>query len=237
MASGYPSALDSLVTTRATSDTIPASDHNDVADAVNKIEAELGLNPATGVGSVAALGALHGDTWAPTGALATNMADRGIAGASVAQTAITATTSLHGGMVLMPGVTYTNINAYCTAAGSGSVTTFWLAVVRLSDRQVLQRTANSTTLPTSGATHTRALQATLTVSSPTPVWIALATQVATTSPSFIGYTNAVGTGWQFVAPIIAGNSSTTPTSTPPTVSTVLGAPAAGNASRIYFWLT
>src|SRR4051794_10360263 len=45
MASAYPTSLDSLVTSRATADPIPATDHNDVADAVNKVEAELGVTP------------------------------------------------------------------------------------------------------------------------------------------------------------------------------------------------
>lgn len=45
MASLYPGSLDSLPTSRVTGNVIPASDHNDTADAVNKIEAELGTNP------------------------------------------------------------------------------------------------------------------------------------------------------------------------------------------------
>lgn len=46
MAATYPGALDTgLVTTRVSGNTIPASDHNDLADAVQKIEAELGTSP------------------------------------------------------------------------------------------------------------------------------------------------------------------------------------------------
>jgi hypothetical protein len=207
-------AVDTLGT-RATSDPIPASDFNDNA----------------------ALEAIRGDLWAPTGALATNMPDRAMASASVAQTAITAIHSWHAGMVLRPGVTYTNVNAFCTAAGAGTVTTFWWAVVRLSDRQVLQRTANSTTLPTISTVHTRAFQATFTVSSATPVWIGLATQVGTTSPGFAGTVAASSAPLMLQAPILAGNCGTSPTATPPALATVLTAPTTGNVSRIYAWLT
>lgn len=49
MASVYPAGLDSFPTTRtnttAQTDTHPA-DHNDANDAINKIEAELGTDPA-----------------------------------------------------------------------------------------------------------------------------------------------------------------------------------------------
>lgn len=49
MASGYPTALDNFATTRADSTataTTHAGDHNNNADAINKIEAELGINPS-----------------------------------------------------------------------------------------------------------------------------------------------------------------------------------------------
>lgn len=54
MASLYPGSLDSLPTSRVTGNVIPASDHNDTADAVNKIEAELGTNPKGSAASVRA---------------------------------------------------------------------------------------------------------------------------------------------------------------------------------------
>ncbi len=49
MASAYPGALDSLDTTWANTDvtdTVHPAHHADLADAVNKIEAELGVNPS-----------------------------------------------------------------------------------------------------------------------------------------------------------------------------------------------
>lgn len=49
MASAYPTGLDSFATNKA-NNTLQADDHpahhNDLADAVNKIEAELGINPS-----------------------------------------------------------------------------------------------------------------------------------------------------------------------------------------------
>jgi hypothetical protein len=49
MASGYPAALDTFSTARADATTTPTThpaDHNDANDALNKIEAELGINPS-----------------------------------------------------------------------------------------------------------------------------------------------------------------------------------------------
>lgn len=55
MASSYPTAIDTgLVTTRASGNIIPASDHNDLADAVKNVETELGTNPRGAYASVAA---------------------------------------------------------------------------------------------------------------------------------------------------------------------------------------
>lgn len=46
MASSYPGAFDSFSTTHATGETIQAGTDNDQADAINKIERELGINPS-----------------------------------------------------------------------------------------------------------------------------------------------------------------------------------------------
>lgn len=56
MASAYPGALDSLAINKAdgtTAATDHAAHHNDLADAVNKIEAELGVNPSANLSTVA----------------------------------------------------------------------------------------------------------------------------------------------------------------------------------------
>jgi hypothetical protein len=103
---------------------------------------------------------------------------------------------------------------------------------------VLQRTANSTTLPTVNAIHTRALQATLTLSVDTAVRIALGTQVATTSPAFAGIANVAAVqNLHLAAPVIQGNSSTAPTSTPPAVGATVAAPTTATSGLLYVWLT
>lgn len=57
MASAYPGGLDSFATNKADGTATPTdhpTHHNDLADAVNKIEAELGVNPSGGSATVAA---------------------------------------------------------------------------------------------------------------------------------------------------------------------------------------
>lgn len=56
MPSSYPTGLDSFATTRADSTvtaTTHAADHNNANDALNKIEAELGINPSGADATVA----------------------------------------------------------------------------------------------------------------------------------------------------------------------------------------
>lgn len=58
MPSTYPATLDAFATTRADSTanaTTQAADHNNYADAINKIEAELGVNPSGAYATVVAL--------------------------------------------------------------------------------------------------------------------------------------------------------------------------------------
>lgn len=169
--------------------------------------------------------------------LAANM-DRMTAVASVAQTVITAMSSLHGGMILRAGTTYTNINSFCTATGAGAVTLNHYSVVRQSDRTVLQRTANSTSLPALGE-YPRALQAPLVVDVDTPVWVVWSTQVATTSPAFAGQAalTALVQPLAVRPPIFLGNTSTVPTSTPHALGAVIAAPSTATSPLVYFWLT
>ena len=54
MASAYPGALDNFATNRTVGDGDPAADYNNTADAVNKIEAELGVDPAGSFATVKA---------------------------------------------------------------------------------------------------------------------------------------------------------------------------------------
>jgi hypothetical protein len=167
-----------------------------------------------------------------TAPICSNMDRESATAALLATTA--ATTSLHGKMVIPAGKLITNINCFCTAAGA-SYTILWFAIVRASDRVVLERTANTTTPPTINAVHQRQLLTPITLDVDTPVYIALAC-AATTAPSFAGTAAGLAT-FLAQAPLISGNSSTTPTSTPPAVGAVLGAPAAGRTQFSYFWLT
>jgi hypothetical protein len=55
MSSSYPGSLDAFATNRTAGQTIQASTDNDHSDAINKIEAELGVNPSGASATVAAL--------------------------------------------------------------------------------------------------------------------------------------------------------------------------------------
>jgi hypothetical protein len=102
----YPGALDSIATTEAdwtvSSGTHPTH-HNDLADAVNKIEAELGTDPS---GLAASLKARL--AWA----LPLNVADYGALGdgatddTAALQTAITAAVAANAALFAPPGKTY-----------------------------------------------------------------------------------------------------------------------------------
>jgi hypothetical protein len=54
MASGYPAALDSFATSHVNGETIAPATDNDQADAINKIEAELGTDPSGSFATVTA---------------------------------------------------------------------------------------------------------------------------------------------------------------------------------------
>ena len=57
MASSYPSGLDAFATTRADATVMATThkdDHNNANDAINKIEAELGINPSSSFSTVLA---------------------------------------------------------------------------------------------------------------------------------------------------------------------------------------
>jgi hypothetical protein len=68
MASGYPGSLDNFATNKAdatTSATDHKDHHNDLADAVNKVEAELGTNPSAAHSTVAVATAALMGRWVP----------------------------------------------------------------------------------------------------------------------------------------------------------------------------
>jgi hypothetical protein len=101
MASSYPGGIDAFSTSHATSDTIQAATDNDHADAINKIEAELGTNPSAAYSTVTdRIAALEGASSssgfivmaAPTGVSATDTA--------AINTALTAASSAGGGTII-----------------------------------------------------------------------------------------------------------------------------------------
>jgi hypothetical protein len=131
MASGYPGALDTFATTRAGS-ALVGPDVLDHADAINKIEAELGINPsstyATVTARLAAIEAAGGGggsslyfdvtsaTYGATGDGSTN-------DTTAIQAAINAANAAGGGVVYFPAGTYIcnvlTLYANITLAGDG----------------------------------------------------------------------------------------------------------------------
>lgn len=140
-----------------------------------------------------------------------------------------------GGIVIAAGRPFSNVNfVYSTAPGT--ITTFWVAVARASDRNVLAVSPNSTTAwAAAPAVKTVALTgAPITLNYDTPVYVCLATQVATTAASIMAAPAGAGSNTGR-APILVG-ASTAPTSTPPTVGATLGALSA-TATVPYVFLT
>ena len=105
MPSSYPTAIDALAINKANATATTAdhpAHHNDMADAINKIEAELGINPRGGYATVAAkvvgafydvkdYGAVGNDTTDDTTAI---------------QNAVAAASAAGGGVVFLPKGTF-----------------------------------------------------------------------------------------------------------------------------------
>lgn len=165
---------------------------------------------------------------------AANM-DRALASSAVTLPTA-ATTRMTGGLVLQGGITYSNINFFCTTAGA-TLTIHWLALARQSDRLAFAHTANSTTTPTINTVVTRAFVSPLLMQEDLPVYVCHA--FAATTGSAFAASPAAGTAiLNFQTPILVGNSSTTPTTTVPSdFSTTFGAPAAGQTQSILYWLS
>lgn len=141
-----------------------------------------------------------------------------------------ATCRLCGGMVVPAGPVVRAVNIYSTAAGA-TYTIKWFAYVRQSDRSVLGVTANSTAVLAVGNWNRIVLSAPFAVIDDTPVWVAVAI-AATTAPTLAASAAMTAALVSFQDPVMHGNT-TTPTSTPPAVGTVLAAPTGGQTQGVY----
>lgn len=164
--------------------------------------------------------------WSPTGTVMQNFPRERWTTTAALPTA--ATWVFMGGGVLPAGKLITNVNVWWSTVGSG-YTIRHFSLVRASDRVVLQRTANSTTVPTANALLTAALQATYTPPTDIPIYLVLG--IASTGAGGITTLAPVVTaalvGTQ--APPLAFTTTTgAPTTTPPTVGATVGA-ASGTA--------
>lgn len=218
MASNYPTSLDNFPTTRANatvSDTTHPGDHNDTFDAINKMQAEMGTLPG----------------WGPTprsqpasrGLLMTNAILENVPRAGVQTTTLGAATS--GTIRVMPlgvaraGLAISSINFVAATAGA-TATALWAGIARLSNRQVLAVSANSTTLPTANAVQTFTFTSPYTPTSDDTI-VGFLMIAATTVPTYYGI-NAGATAL-VSTPVICGNSNSGQSTTPLTVGATMTA--------------
>lgn len=150
-------------------------------------------------------------------------------------TIATVATTIYMQAIYIPNNTV--VNNISTVLGStamtGATTVNWAALCD-NTRKVLAVSANATTLIAANTPNTLALSAPFTTQYGGFYYIAY-TVSSTGQPTLTGVT-AAGTGLASIAPILQGTSSTTATSTPPAVGTVLGAITA-TANCIYAYLT
>lgn len=160
---------------------------------------------------------------------------RQFATASMTPAAATAVQYMIGGITVPAGRTVTNVNVIHTSAGA-TISVYWFALARQSDRLVMGHTANDTTLPTANVVRTKALAAAWTPIEDTPVWVIWSLN-ASTSPAVL-----CGVGGQtavnLLAPAMVATNGVAPTTTVPTDnSTVITAATTGVANQPYVFLT
>lgn len=157
---------------------------------------------------------------------------------------VTTAQYLIGGLVCPAGRAVSNVN-FVALNTAGTITIGWFALARQSDRLVMCHTANSTTVPTAGATTTRAFTAAWTPIEDTPVWLIFSWGNATTTmilPAAGGSAQSAAT-FNLLAPAMFATNGVTPTTTVPTDgTTTITAATAGVATSAtvgfpYFWLT
>jgi hypothetical protein len=139
MASSYPGGIDAFSTSHATSDTIQAATDNDHADAINKIEAELGTNPSGSAATVqAAITALREVTINTQSGTSYTLvlADAGALVRCTSGSAVTVTVPLNA-TVAYPVGTSIEIRQ----AGAGQVTVSPTGGVTLNSESAMRKTA------------------------------------------------------------------------------------------------
>lgn len=160
---------------------------------------------------------------------------RQLATATMTPTAATAVQYLIGGITVPAGRTVTNVNVIHTSTGA-TISVYWFALARQSDRLVMGHTANDTTAPTANVLRTKALVAPWTPIEDTPVWVIWSLN-ASTSPAIL--TGVSGqTAVNLLAPAMIATNGVAPTTTVPTDNTtVITAATTGVANVPYAFLT
>ncbi len=218
MASTYPTALDTFATDALDSTsaaTRHATAHNDNADAINKIEREMGTLPGWGptMRSQPAGRALM-----MTSAVIENIS-RYAAAHTTQGMLVSGTIRVFPIGVLRANLAVASLTLAASTAGAGA-TAIWGGIARLSDLQVLARSNNSTTLPTANAMYTMTFSATYTPTADTPV-LGFINFTGTTVPQFFGV--SAGMAAMQGTPAINGSSTTGQTATPIAVGATLAA--------------
>jgi hypothetical protein len=141
-----------------------------------------------------------------------------------------ATHTLFGGITLIPGRPYTNLNFHYTTAAA-TITIFYVSLIRLSDRAVLATSANATAAwAAAPATKTVAFSTPYVSTANTPAYVGIA--LASTTAAVIDAAPARAAAGNFArAPILV---TTTPTTTP--ITGIAGALTA-TLQVAYCWLT
>lgn len=218
MASNYPTSLDNFATNKAdatSSATDHPAHHNDLADAVNKIELEMGTLPGWGPTprtQPASRGLLM------TNSILENIPRWGVV-MSVPAAATAGTIRVTPLGVARAGQAISSISFFAATAGA-TPTALWAGIARLSDRVVLARSNNSTTLPTANALQTFTFATAYTPTADETIVGFLMTN-ASTQPTYYGV--AVAQAFMVSTPVIAGTSNTGQSTTPLTVGATMTA--------------
>lgn len=218
MASTYPTTLDTFATDAVdgtSSATRHASAHNDNADAINKIEREVGTIPGWGPTPRTQPG---GRGLLMTSTKLENMPRWGVVTANQA-VLVSGTIRVFPIGILRAGEVVSSL-VLMQSVAAATITGIWGGIARLSDRVILARSANSTAAGTANTERVFTFAATYT---PTvdEVAVGYVMGAATTPPQFYGI-NTVNN--VFVStPVINGTANTGQGATPLNTGVALAA--------------